>query len=235
MLSEIYDPEFGYIEVTFRRGMRRIVAYSIGCRIKISAPYHCSEFLLQEHIETFRQDLRNQINKHRPDIVHFSDGQSIICSGGFYITISSRRNLIKLIKQPNGLILVPKDIDMDAEWVKKEISIRIKRMLKDRFYILSAMAEKIAAELNVLNVKRFVVGRGTRKLGHCTADGEIQLSYMLLLLPNHLARYVICHELAHLTHLNHSEAFHQLCNTYVGGMEKLYEAELRCFQWPIVR
>ena len=56
---------------------------------------------------------------------------------------------------------------------------------------------------------------------------------MLLLLPEHLVRYVICHELAHLKHFDHSPAFHALCDSYLGGREREYQAEMKQFRWPV--
>ena len=79
------------------------------------------------------------------------------------------------------------------------------------------------------------VGRGMRKLGHCTAKKVIQLSRNLMFLPEPLVRYIICHELAHLTHMNHSPQFHALCDRYTGGHEKELEKQLRHFHFPILK
>jgi predicted metal-dependent hydrolase len=56
-----------------------------------------------------------------------------------------------------------------------------------------------------------------------------------MLLPEHLVRYIILHEYAHLTHMDHSPAFHALVNQYTGGKEKELEKELKQFVWPIIK
>jgi predicted metal-dependent hydrolase len=56
-----------------------------------------------------------------------------------------------------------------------------------------------------------------------------------MFLPEHLIRYIICHELAHLTHMNHSPEFHALCNQYCDGQEKQLEQQLRQFRFPILK
>ena len=75
----------------------------------------------------------------------------------------------------------------------------------------------------------------SRKLGHCTTKPVIQLSRNLMFLPEPLVRYIICHELAHLTHMNHSPQFHALCNQYCNGKEKELERQLRQFHFPILK
>ena len=54
-----------------------------------------------------------------------------------------------------------------------------------------------------------------------------------MLYPKHLIRHIICHELAHIEHFDHSEAFHRLCNRYDGGREKEYIKELKTFKTAI--
>ena len=99
---------------------------------------------------------------------------------------------------------------------------------------LLPFAQEIANGLGV-SPAGFELGRGMRKLGHCTSKRVIQLSRNLVLLPEELVRYIVCHELAHLTHMNHSPQFHALCNQYCGGKEKELEQKLRQFRWPILK
>jgi len=43
--------------------------------------------------------------------------------------------------------------------------------------------------------------------GSCTRAGRIMLNWRLALMPESVRRYVMIHELAHMTHFNHSRAF----------------------------
>ena len=54
-------------------------------------------------------------------------------------------------------------------------------------------------------------------------------------MPDELRRYVICHELAHLTYHNHSKAFHALADRYLDGRERELDARLKAFRLPLVR
>ena len=56
-----------------------------------------------------------------------------------------------------------------------------------------------------------------------------------MLLPAELRDYVICHELAHLSEMNHSPEFHRILNGYLGGREAELVAALKAYKWPVLR
>lgn len=72
-----------------------------------------------------------------------------------------------------------------------------------------------------------------RVLGTCTSRGIIRLSARCVFLPAELRDYVICHELAHLSEMNHSPRFHRLCDAYCGGREAELVADLKRFKFPV--
>ena len=43
--------------------------------------------------------------------------------------------------------------------------------------------------------------------GSCSSRGDVRLNWRLLQAPPHIINYVVCHELAHLKHMNHSPKF----------------------------
>ncbi|MDE1856096.1 MAG: M48 family metallopeptidase [Candidatus Micrarchaeota archaeon] len=60
--------------------------------------------------------------------------------------------------------------------------------------------------------------RRMRKWGYCNTDGMIKLNAYLSMLPIEIFDYVVSHEVAHLSHMNHSKRFwavvSQLCPNY---------------------
>jgi predicted metal-dependent hydrolase len=73
-----------------------------------------------------------------------------------------------------------------------------------------------------------VVFRKTRsKWGHCTAKGRIQYNWLIMLAPDGVIDYMICHEVCHLLHMNHSKKYWQavasVCpdyKRYVGWLKR---------------
>ena len=87
-------------------------------------------------------------------------------------------------------------------------------------------ATEVAREIGV-SVALFKIGYGQKRLGCCSSSGEISLSQNLVYYPKHLVRFVICHELGHITHPDHSAAFHALVNQYCDGREAELDKELK--------
>ncbi len=89
--------------------------------------------------------------------------------------------------------------------------------------------ERARATANRLgcSVKEWRTGHGVNRLGSCSSRGVITLSKRVVLLPVELQHYVVCHELAHLTHFDHSSAFHHLLDSYLAGRERELTAALR--------
>lgn len=64
--------------------------------------------------------------------------------------------------------------------------------------------------------------------GSCTARGNVRLNWQLIRMPLHLIDYVVVHELAHLTEMNHSAAFWRVVGEVCPDYAKR-RRELRCW------
>lgn len=66
---------------------------------------------------------------------------------------------------------------------------------------------KYWADLHGIRVKEFFVRVQKSRLGYCTHDDRIMLNGRLLFADQRTIDYVICHELAHTKHKNHSKRY----------------------------
>ncbi len=70
------------------------------------------------------------------------------------------------------------------------------------------VVKKVTACAPLLGVRpRTVDVREIGKWGYCTKNGRLSFSWQLIALPESLREYVVFHELCHLRHFDHSNAF----------------------------
>lgn len=229
------DKEFGRVYITVRNNMRNITMRWKGGNIFMNVPPGVSREQLERTINDFRPRLRKSREKNT---LSYHLGQMIQCYG-FTITIAEQNKLPNKIvfshSEKDVVLSVPQGLDLDDHSTKEWISKALKVVANDRAAdAILPLAMNVTQRLGVAP-SHFEIGRGLRKLGHCTPKKVIQLSANLIFLPQELIELVICHELAHLTHMNHSPQFHTLVNTYLNGSEKLLERKLRNFSWPVIR
>ena len=231
------DKEFGKVVVTLRRGMKNVRCRWRGNRLYMSAPYG-----MEKQLEGLVDADRDKIRALNHQKITFHDGQVIPC---FHttLTISTDAKLTTNcvahgIDPADGVSLymrVPADLDLESDAATRALSKVISLLfgrIAHRYLIPYAQSE--AARLG-LKPRGFEIGKGTVKLGHCTRGGMIQLSRHLMLLPEPLVQYVVCHELAHLTHMDHSPAFHALLDSYLNGRGAELDRQIAHFPWPILR
>lgn len=236
MRGFIEDEEFGKIYVELRRGMTSVrFTYHADGNLLMRAPLGASVADLKRMVDVNREQLRQL---PRPESVSFHIGQVIECFSCRVVIGGQCKMPGYILNHWEGDTLhlqIHESADLADENIKRTISRVIGRAMEVQAHaVLLPFARRVADELG-LNPAGFEIGRGMRKLGHCTSKKIIQLSRNLMFLPEELIRYIICHELAHLTHMNHSAQFHILCNQYTGGHEKELEKQLRQFRFPILK
>ena len=131
-------------------------------------------------------------------------------------------------------IICPPDADFSDEklqtWLRKVIEEGLRRnakiILPPRLYQLSVQHH--------LSYKSVKINSSSGRWGSCSARGNINLSYYLVLLPKHLIDYVLLHELSHTREMNHGEGFWALLNTLTDGKAQALRNELRKYRTEIV-
>ncbi|MCM1503762.1 MAG: M48 family metallopeptidase [Muribaculum sp.] len=174
----------------------------------------------------------------RKIVLEYHDGQ-LIQLDGLAFHISRQRikpdAVIATLKSGNAYIEVGSGLRFDDEETTESVSRMMRRVAsKAASDILLPRAEALADSLG-LTVRSWGIMSGHHVLGRCSSDRRIQLSYMNLFLTSELRDYIVFHELAHLTEMNHSRRFHQLCNAYCGGREARLIRDLNAYEWPVLR
>lgn len=101
-----------------------------------------------------------------------------------------------------------------------QINARVVRYLKKQARdIFTQKAHAIAAPTRK-KISKVTIRDTSSRWGSCTSDGHISLSWRLLLSPEWVCDYVIAHEVAHLTHMDHSADFWQLCKRLAPQTER---------------
>lgn len=89
---------------------------------------------------------------------------------------------------------------------------------------LAALAARHGFTYNKVFIKNNVSNWGS-----CSSLGNINLNLRLVSLPEHLANYVMLHELCHLRYMNHGPQFHALLESVCPG-HRVFEKELKGYK-----
>lgn len=229
--AEFQYPGIGTVHLTIRRNTRSTSMRWRGGKLYMVVPPGVDAPYIAGIIERYRP----RLTARRPT-VSFHDGESLRFHD-LNVTISRQQlpsdRIIAHLCGYEGHISVGADIDLTSDHATITISNLLCRMAQRVAPdILIPRGRTLAHDLG-LHPSGWEINRGHRKLGHCTSRGVISLSYALIFLPQDLCDYVIYHELAHLTEMNHSPRFHQLCNQYCQGRESTLAARLRTYPWPL--
>lgn len=106
-----------------------------------------------------------------------------------------------------GVMRLPETLDFERcdiqEWLNKAL---VEALRWQCHRLITPRLEQFAQRADV-GFNRVVYKDVRSRWGSCSSLKNLNFSVWLLLAPPHLVDYVLCHELAHLTELNHSPLF----------------------------
>lgn len=135
----------------------------------------------------------------------------------------SRRNIMVRTRTGGVIVYLPRWLKSTHPDVQKALHQSLKRLTE---YIpptrpivtqqidLRQLTHHWAEKMNV-KPARITFRDMQRKWGSCSSLGNVTLAHALCTIPFELAEYVIVHELAHLIHLDHSQAFWDCLASYL--------------------
>lgn len=230
------DPQLGEIAIRVHANATSFKARWQGGILKVTIPPRVTAEMFNKALNSMRESILS----HKPNARYF-DGQSIDFEDfSIKIAYSNLIDHYTVYSNVVGTDTYAITIGAALDFSNPEVELLIIKHIKNiaRFHAkntLPIIAQDEFQRLGIANTPEIEISHGLQRLGFCTPSGRIAISYAVAFLPNELRRFVICHEAAHLREHNHSKAFHNIVNEYVGGREAELEAKLKSFVWPIPR
>lgn len=194
--------------------------------VEIRAPLHISTSDALRFVEKHHQWLTRKLDERRKraaECLSLQDG------GQIHYKARTLRVCLENAAKPAVVIESERMIIRGPAITANKAELVLKHWLLDQAKSwLPARTRALADYLGVNHKLADVVFRKTRsKWGHCTAKGIIQYNWLIMLAPDGVIDYMICHEVCHLLHMNHSQQYWQsvgrVCpdyQRYVGWLKK---------------
>lgn len=127
-------------------------------------------------------------------------------------------------------IVCPQNANFEDEnlqlWLRKVIEEALKKNAK---LILPARLRQLSLDYG-FSYSTVKINSSKGRWGSCSAGKNINLSYYMILLPQHLIDYVILHELSHTKEMNHGERFWAILNQCTDGKALALRKELKSYK-----
>lgn len=187
-----------------RRGRRGIGLKVDGHGLTVSAP---SGWPLARIEAVVRESERWILKKvaewsaRRVPAISWTEGARLPYLGGGLELQLARGSRAMAVALPGVLRVMTRD--GSAESIRRAVVAWYKRAARD---LLVPRVAELSARAG-LAAPRVSISSAMARWGSCNSRREVRLTWRLVKAPRELVDYVICHELAHLRHMNHSAAF----------------------------
>ena len=165
---------------------------------EVSIPYLCpiifAKSFIQEHIVWLKKHIQTTPEKQR-----FINGMEICLLGQNLTIFHSDTSCLTHIEN-NRLI-----VSGNTEHLHRRIKDFIKKQAYD---YIRTKADEISLKSGK-KIGRITLRDTSSRWGSCSSNGNLSFCWRLALTPTFVIDYVIIHEVAHLTHMNHSNDFWQ--------------------------
>lgn len=201
-VSVVNLEEIGEIKIYRRKGQKNIrLKVDNDGSIKLSLPWYVSKKVGLMYARSKKAWLSEQLKSHAGSI---SEIEYI----GVYkveITHINAKRPSARIEDKSILINLPDHLPEDKK-ILKTVYVIEEVLRKKAEKELAPKLKEIANENNI-QVKSIKVKKLKSRWGSCDSKKNITLNLFLSQLPDNVWEYVLCHELAHTKHLNHSRHF----------------------------
>lgn len=200
------------IDVALRRSARArrlsLRISQLDGRVTLTLPKHVSD----AEGRAFAEEKRDWIAKHltdRPTQHSVSLNSKVPVLGKLHHV---QAGIGRKIIMKDGIVFVPGA----AQTVPRRVQAYLKALARDR---LANASDYYAAKVGKSYSK--ISMRDTRsRWGSCSSSGTLMYSWRLVMAPADVLEYVAAHEVAHLVHMDHSDAFWGVVQDIFGNYSK---------------
>lgn len=221
------------VKLRRRKGTRHLrLSLNLRKQIVLSLPWHCSERAVIKFMEQNRQWLEGKLAS-APEalgLAQWLEQWPWLTAGGIRLHVVRQKGAgsragytIKKEEERVDLQLPP--VAEDAVLNKL-----VRKFAKE---VLFARTSELARR-HGLHFSRLTVRNQSSRWGSCSSMRAISLNWRLVLIEPAVQDYIILHELAHLSEMNHSKKFWQLLTSYDPKRER-HEAVLKALTPKIMR
>lgn len=229
----IHDKELGEIFFRYNTRSKRINVRIEKERLLITLPIHCSE---KEGFD-FVKSIRSKIISKRKNIkaksyIIIPDSEFKTLTFKVKVIPDKRNNFFSKMEQGVLTVYYPEKTDIKSAVAQRYFWKSITYFLRKEAKRLLPLRTYELAKKHNFSFSTVKIQSSTTRWGSCSSKKSINLSFYLLLLPEHLIDYVILHELCHTREMNHSDKFWKQMDLVTNNQSNVLKNEMKNYNIP---
>lgn len=176
--------------------------------VHVTVPYYTPNIEIENFIRANREWLHSHLAQMPPQ-VPFADGAELPLLGQPR-TLRHEAGQVGVKDDGTALIVGGDEAFMERR-IRDYLVTRARREITMRAKYYAALIGKRVAAITIRDT--------TSRWGSCSTGGRLSFSWRLVMAPLYVLDYVVAHEVAHLTHMDHSPRFWAQVTTLVGDHE----------------
>jgi len=178
----------------------------------VRAPLHCSNKIIEKAVENDRDWILRRQKYEREHCKpafpkKYITGEEFLYLGKSYKLIISATSGVPLIFTGINFVLT-------ANYAKNARELFIQWYSKEAFRIISDRAN-LYSYITGMKYKKLRISNAQHRWGSCSAKGNLNFSWSLIMAPLEVIDYVIVHELIHIKIKGHSKDFWQKVSEFI--------------------